>query len=83
MHTLPGHLKLVSDVKFQKNGSNYFTSVSYDNTLKLWNAKDFSLVKTYKSHESKITSVTLDASQKYFATTSLDRKWMLWEYKDY
>ncbi|EAR86214.1 U4/U6 small nuclear ribonucleoprotein Prp4 (macronuclear) [Tetrahymena thermophila SB210] len=83
MHTLPGHLKLISDVKFQKNGSNYFVSVSYDNTLKLWNAKDFSLAKTYKSHESKITSVTLDQSQKYFATTSLDRKWMLWEYKDF
>ncbi|EGR27403.1 u4 u6 small nuclear ribonucleoprotein, putative [Ichthyophthirius multifiliis] len=83
MHVLPGHLKLVSDVKFQKGGSNYFVSVSYDNTLKLWNAKDFSLAKTYKSHESKITSVSLDYAQKYFATTSLDRKWMLWEVKDF
>lgn len=51
-------------------------SVSHDNCFKLWHGKDYTLLKNYKAHDSKISSLAV--SQKYVATTTLDRKWSLW-----
>ncbi len=79
IHIIPAHLKLISDVKFQPENGSYLVSVSYDNNLKIWNSKDWNLAKSITAHESKITSVSISSDSKYLATTSLDRKWMLWK----
>jgi U4/U6 small nuclear ribonucleoprotein PRP4 len=53
-------------------------SVSYDTSLKVWSTKDWGMAKKYEAHESKISSLSISNNRKYLATTSVDRKWMLW-----
>lgn len=79
---LPAHTKLISDLKFQPNHSRFLATASYDKTFKIWSAKDWSLVRTLNAHDSKVTSISIAEDMSYFATTSLDRKWMLWSRKN-
>ncbi len=81
-YILPAHLKLISDVKFQPEKSRYLLTSSYDNSCKIWSSKDWSLAKTLLGHESKVTSICMSPDLKYLATTSIDRKWMLWRHKE-
>lgn len=78
LQTIPAHYKLISDIKYDQKNSYFFISVSYDNSLKIWNAKDFSLVSKMTPTESKLTSFSISNDLKYLATTCFDRKWMLW-----
>lgn len=80
MHQIPAHIKLISDCKFQPEHSKFLTTVSYDNKIKMWNAHDWSLVKSVQGSESKVTSISSTADTKYMATTCFDRKWMLWKF---
>lgn len=77
-NTLPAHTKLISDLKFQPQNSRFLATASYDKTCKIWSAKDWSLTRTLVAHDSKVTSISLAEDMSYIATTSLDRKWMLW-----
>lgn len=77
-YIIPAHTKLISDVVFQPNNSYFLASASYDNTCKIWSVKDWSLVKTLVAHEAKVTSISVSNNGDYIATTSHDRKWMLW-----
>lgn len=54
LERIPAHVKLISDVKFQPNYGRFLASSSYDGTVKIWNARDWSLVKTYTGHQSKV-----------------------------
>lgn len=75
---LPAHTKLISDVKFQPGKGYFVATASYDKTCKIWSAKDWTLTRTLISHDSKVTSISIADDMQYLATTSLDRKWMLW-----
>ena len=77
-YIIPAHTKLISDITFQPNNSHFLASASYDNTCKIWSVKDWSLVKTLVAHEAKVTSISVSNQGDYIATTSHDRKWMLW-----
>jgi U4/U6 small nuclear ribonucleoprotein PRP4 len=75
MAVLPAHTKLVTDLKFNHNSSVLMT-VSHDNTMKLWHGQNFTLLKNYRAHDSKISSIAV--GREVLATTTLDRKWSLW-----
>lgn len=75
MAVVPAHTKIVSDLKFNE-GSSILTSVSHDNTMKLWHGHHFTLLNNYRAHDSKISSIAI--SKNHIATTTLDRKWSLW-----
>lgn len=78
-YIIPAHTKLISDLVFQPNNSYFLASASYDNTCKIWSVKDWSLVKNMEAHEAKVTSISISNDGDYIATTSHDRKWMLWK----
>lgn len=78
INILPAHTKLISDVKFQPGHSRFLATASYDKTCKIWSGKDWSLARTLVAHDSKVTSISISRDFEYIATTSLDRKWMLW-----
>ena len=42
---IPAHLKLISDVKYHRK-SLFLTSVSHDNSIKLWHGIDYSPLPT-------------------------------------
>jgi hypothetical protein len=48
--------------------------------MKFWNGHSFTLVENYKAHDSKISSIGV--SEEHIATTTLDRKWSLWDKKN-
>ena len=75
---LPAHTKLISDVKFQPGKGRFLATASYDKTCKIWSSKDWTLTRTLIAHDSKVTSISLAEDMSYMASTSLDRKWMLW-----
>ena len=77
-YIIPAHTKLISDVVFQPNDSRFLATASYDNTCKIWSCKDWSLIKNLMAHEAKVTSISISNNGDYIATTSHDRKWMLW-----
>lgn len=76
MVCIPAHIKLISDVRFDSEGS-VMISASHDGTVKMWHGHNFSLLKNYRAHESKISSLAV--SHSHLATTTLDRKWTLWD----
>jgi len=78
LSTLPAHTKLISDVKFQPGKAMFLATASYDKTCKIWTAKDWTLARSLAAHDSKVTSISISEDMSYIATTSLDRKWMLW-----
>ena len=45
--------------------------------MKIWHGHNFGLLKNYRAHESKISSLAL--SRDHLVTTTLDRKWTLWD----
>lgn len=76
MVNIPAHTKLITDVRFDSTGS-VIASVSHDATMKIWHGHNFNLLKNYRAHESKISSLAI--SRNHIATTTLDRKWTLWD----
>lgn len=78
------HSKLVSDLKFTKDGALMVTS-SYDQSVKIWTAgnsmsEQCTLIRTLNgSHENKVTSACITSDLKYVLTTSFDRMFKLWE----
>ena len=81
INSIPAHNKLISDVKFSPHNSKFLLTSSYDHTCKIWSTKDWSLAKILVAHESKVTSVSISDDLEHLATTSLDRKWLLWTKK--
>lgn len=56
----------------------FLTSVSYDNTVKVWNSQTFEMTANLGTQESKVTGVSICKETGYMATTSLDRKFSIW-----
>lgn len=84
---LNAHTKLISDIKFDKEGKVMITA-SYDQKVKVWampsgvTSSDYSLpcLRTLENgHENKVTSACVTRDLKYILSTSFDRTFKLWE----
>lgn len=72
---IPAHIKLISDLKYEKNGF-YLATASHDNTVKLWHGMDYTPLPVEPLVEQhKITSI--DISEGKLAVTGIDRKWSM------
>lgn len=82
-HVIPAHNSTISDIEYEHNDSRFVLTSSYDGTFKMWNNRDWSIVKTFSStSDGKLTSVGLTKDNKHILTTSLDRTVKLWTLKD-
>jgi U4/U6 small nuclear ribonucleoprotein PRP4 len=78
-HVIPAHNSLITDVCFEHTEGKFLLSASFDGTFKMWNNRDWSIVKTFSStSEGKLTSVSITKDAKNVVTSSLDRTVKLW-----
>lgn len=78
---LKGHANRISDMK--KVTSQFLLSSSFDQTIKLWNISNQSLVKEWSEHKHPINRVELLTSdspiQKLFMSSSDDKTVKIWD----
>jgi len=77
-YTIPAHSSLISHVRFQPGDGRFLLSTSYDNKVKLWSMRDFSLLKTMEGHEGRVMCGDISDDGQYFATAAMDHTWKLW-----
>ncbi|KAL2476757.1 E3 ubiquitin-protein ligase COP1 [Abeliophyllum distichum] len=68
IHVFSGHKKAVSYVKFLSN--NELASASTDSTLRLWDVKENSLVRTFRGHTNEKNFVGLTVNNDFLACGS-------------
>jgi WD40 repeat protein len=77
MQTLAGHSSWVNAVAFSPDGKQ-IASGSYDETIKLWDARTGDLQKTLAGHSSWVTAVAFSPDGKQIASGSYDVTIKLW-----
>ena len=62
------------------NGQGSFLlTAGYDAKINLWNARDFSLLKTLEGHEGKIMDIDISKDEKRLLSCSYDKTWKIWQ----
>eukprot|EP00310_Coccolithus_braarudii_P012532 CAMPEP_0183354302 /NCGR_PEP_ID=MMETSP0164_2-20130417/37225_1 /TAXON_ID=221442 /ORGANISM="Coccolithus pelagicus ssp braarudi, Strain PLY182g" /LENGTH=519 /DNA_ID=CAMNT_0025527157 /DNA_START=80 /DNA_END=1636 /DNA_ORIENTATION=+ len=74
-YVIPAHSSLISHVRFQPNHGRFLLSTSYDNKVKLWSTRDYSLMKTMEGHEGRVMCGDISDDGQYFATAAMDHTW--------
>ena len=75
--TLEGHTDIVSSVAFRPNGV-MLASVSWDQTVRLWNVKTERLLHTLRGHTAEVASVAFSPDGQTLASASWDATIRLW-----
>ncbi|NEQ53308.1 MAG: DnaJ domain-containing protein [Leptolyngbya sp. SIO3F4] len=78
IHTLSRHTSVVSAVAITRDGKKLVTG-SYDQTLRLWNIKNGSLLKTFSDHKKEIHCVAISGDGKFVASGSADKTIKIWD----
>jgi U4/U6 small nuclear ribonucleoprotein PRP4 len=79
IYTIPAHNKAVSDIYFERQESRFVITCSYDASFRIWNNRDWSIVKSFTSStEGQLTSISLTKDNSKIITTSLDKTIKLW-----
>ena len=76
---LKGHTESVQHVRFLN--SKKLVSVSYDNSIIIWNWENNSIDKKIERHEGRASALACSPDGKYFATGGYDNKVYLWNSK--
>ena len=77
---LKGHLKVVSSVAFSPDGT-ILASGSWDDTIKLWDIKTGTKIRTLTGHKYWVRSVAFSPDGTTLASGSEDRTIKLWNVK--
>jgi len=75
---LKGHKHKVQSAFFSPNGK-YIISHGWDNTIKIWDVKTFSELRTLKGHTDQVWSATVSSDNKLIASGSMDRTFIIWD----
>ncbi|MFX9847222.1 hypothetical protein ABTP16_15260, partial [Acinetobacter baumannii] len=81
LSTLSGHSKKVTSVKFVAEGE-FVVSGSADKTVRVWQGSEdgnYNCRHILKDHTAEVQAVTIQATNNYFVTASLDNTWCFYE----
>lgn len=82
-YILTAHSSLISSVRYQSgngdgSGGDFLLTASFDNTCKIWDVSDWSVVKILAGHEGRVMAADISPDTKYVASAAFDRTWKLW-----
>ncbi|KAF8426396.1 WD40-repeat-containing domain protein [Tirmania nivea] len=75
---LTGHQKLVNHVSFSPDG-RIIASASFDNIVKLWNARDGKFLFTCRGHVGPVYQCSFSADSRLLASSSKDTTLKIWD----
>jgi len=75
---LKGHKHKVQRAFFSSDGK-FIISYGWDNTIKIWDVKTFSEIRTLKGHTDQIWSAAISNDNKFLASGSMDRTFIIWD----
>ena len=75
---LEGHTHKVSNAFYSPDGK-FIVSHGWDNTIKIWDAKTFLEIRTFKGHTDQVWSVAISSDNKFLASGSMDRTFIIWD----
>jgi len=75
---LQGHKHKVQNAFFSPDGK-FIISHGWDNTIKIWDAKTYSEIRTLSGHTDQIWCARISRDNKLIASGSLDRSFIIWD----
>ncbi|MBE7557296.1 MAG: hypothetical protein HS126_40180 [Anaerolineales bacterium] len=75
---LPGHGRVISDVKFSPDSAQLATA-GYDGTARLWDASTGEMLAVLGGHSDRVVKVAFSPNGKRLATASYDGTTRLWD----
>jgi len=75
---LKGHKHKVQNAFFSSDGK-FIISHGWDNTVKIWDVKTFSEIRTLKGHTDQVWSAAISHDNKFIASGSMDRTFIIWD----
>ncbi|KAK2754229.1 hypothetical protein FQN54_007108 [Arachnomyces sp. PD_36] len=75
---LLGHQKEVNHVTFSPDGA-YIASASFDNHVKLWNARDGKFISTLRGHVGAVYQCCFSADSRLLVSSSKDTTLKVWD----
>ena len=75
---LKGHKQKVQGAFFSKDGK-FIISYGWDNTVKIWDARTFTELRTFKGHTDQVWHAALSYNNKLLASGSMDRTFIIWD----
>lgn len=74
---LKGHKHKVQRALFSPNGK-YIISHGWDNTIKIWDVKTFSEIRTLRGHTDQVWCAKVSPDNKLIASGSMDITFIIW-----
>ncbi len=75
---LKGHKHKVQNAFYSSDGK-FIVSHGWDNTVKIWDAKTYTEIRTFRGHTDQVWCARISRDNKLIASGSLDRSFILWD----
>lgn len=75
---LKGHKHKVQNAFYSSDGK-FIVSHGWDNTIKIWDAKTYSEIRTFKGHTDQVWCARISSDNKLIASGSLDASFIIWD----
>jgi len=75
---LEGHKRKVQNAFYSPDGK-FIVSHGWDYTVKIWDAKTFSEIRTFNGHTDQVWSAAISPDNKFLASGSMDRTFIIWD----